>query len=665
MRFYLFLLASSWVLAQSLELYPNYHTVGVIVDLAAGTDPNQNGSVSLQYQLDSGPVRTGWPLTRVNASRFVGSIFDCEEGQVVDVTVQGTDPDGGPLASLLLMGTTTTRTTVVFPTALRNRYVSPTGSGSTCSSGAPCSLATAIGSAQAGDHIWLADGTYFVGDFSFGQAGTSPNPIVLRNQVGANPVLDGSVPGTLPFVDLGNQTIRYTVPSDDTNNVFVDGKRLYPYRSTSEFNSLSWGLSGFLPNSGSSTELELHFLTAVDPNSLQVRVSRFNVAIVLNQNYIHLEGLTFQHYGAGAYGKAIYINDSSNHVIRNCLFRNNDLGVGLKRAAHRNTIENCQFYDDTFLWPWDGVKAGSNLETGGVAFYSPTSGRGNVIRNNHFENYFDGLASSPEDNGTSTNETDVYGNSVLYAGDDGLSADGQASNERIFDNVFSDVLVGISLAPVLEGPVYCLRNLITRTGQGNSQYTGLPFKFNVSGQPTAGISYLFHNTSDAGVAGQDGFWLKSPGTWQGIVMRNNIWIGTNHALYNANTSQPLDMDYDLLLHDGSASYVRWGGNDYANLAAFTGGTGQNANGLEMDPLFIDAANGNYGLQAGSPAINAGVLLPGINDLDPFPDLGAFPFAAPLLADWSAWRARLGDGNYQLGQDRNQDGVIDILDWVTP
>ena len=122
---------------------------------------------------------------------------------------------------------------------------------------------------------------------------------------------------------------------------------------------------------------------------------------------------------------------------------------------------------------------------------------------------------------------------------------------------------------------------------------------------------------------------------------------------------------DLLLHDGSASYVRWGGNDYANLAAFTGGTGQNANGLEMDPLFIDAANGNYGLQAGSPAINAGVLLPGINDLDPFPDLGAFPFAAPLLADWSAWRARLGDGNYQLGQDRNQDGVIDILDWVTP
>ena len=40
------------------------------------------------------------------------------------------------------------------------RFVSPSGSGSACSSGAPCSRATAISQAVAGDTITLADGTY-------------------------------------------------------------------------------------------------------------------------------------------------------------------------------------------------------------------------------------------------------------------------------------------------------------------------------------------------------------------------------------------------------------------------------------------------------------------------------------------------------------------------
>src|SRR4051794_27373745 len=43
------------------------------------------------------------------------------------------------------------------PTTL---YTSPTGSGSTCSSGSPCAIATAFSNAAAGDTISVGSGTY-------------------------------------------------------------------------------------------------------------------------------------------------------------------------------------------------------------------------------------------------------------------------------------------------------------------------------------------------------------------------------------------------------------------------------------------------------------------------------------------------------------------------
>jgi len=41
-----------------------------------------------------------------------------------------------------------------------NRYALPTGSGTACSDGSPCTLATAISQAVAGDTVWLKNGTY-------------------------------------------------------------------------------------------------------------------------------------------------------------------------------------------------------------------------------------------------------------------------------------------------------------------------------------------------------------------------------------------------------------------------------------------------------------------------------------------------------------------------
>jgi hypothetical protein len=223
----------------------------------------------------------------------------------------------------------------------------------------------------------------------------------------------------------------------------------------------------------------------------------------------------------------------------------------------------------------------------------------------------------------------VYENLIYNTGDDGLSADGTCSNVRIWGNTFHDVLVGISFAPIYEGPIYALRNVIYRTGVGNNDYSGMPFKFN-SGYDQSGSMYLFHNTADAALPDNNGFVIHSPGSWTALIARNNIWAGTNYALYNANPTQPLDLDYDDLYTTRSGELAYWAGlpDTHLNtLAELRTATGQELHGFNVLPGFADATLGDYTLTVTSTLIDKGVYLPGINTgyVGTAPDIGAFEY----------------------------------------
>lgn len=649
--------------AVDLHLYGNHHSMGIIVDLDGGEDADLSAVATPYYGRPGDPLREGFPLTRVSATRFVGSLFDLTPGTDYAVAVRFSDP-GDPIDDLLLEAEGGTRAEPQHTTPQREWIVSPTGSGSDCSAPSPCAFAEALGRAVAGEAILMAGGVYYIGEFSPPRSGTSDNPITIRSQPGQEAIFDGADPAVFTWTAQGDGVYQTTVNAADTHLVTANGERLYPYSSYADLAALAWDLPGFFAD---GTTLSVKLAGNADPNTTTMVVSRYNYAFSFSGTGLALHGLTFRHYGRGSYAKAVYLNGASDCWIRNCTFAVNDTAVGIKRDANRNLIEHNTFYDTLYLWPWDAVKAGAQLENGAIAFFSPVTGRGNIIRRNNFHDFFDAFTACPEnDNGTLTNETDIYENTVERAGDDGLSADGVCSNLRIWNNRFHDVLVGISLAPVLEGPVYALRNTISRTGGGNSNYTGLPFKYNVSGQPTSGISYLFHNTSYAERPDNHGFWIKSPGTWRNIVMRNNLWVGTAHALYNTNTDQPMDVDYDLFWNQGTASLIRWGTTRYDTLASFSAATGLNRNGIAADPLLLDPEGRDFTPSESSPAVDAGLIMPGINDSfsGEGPDLGAHERLEGVGGVWMRWRAVRNEALYLAALDRNNDDMINVLDFVS-
>lgn len=63
-------------------------------------------------------------------------------------------------------------------------------------------------------------------------------------------------------------------------------------------------------------------------------------------------------------------------------------------------------------------------------------------------------------------------------------------------------------------------------------------------------------------------------------------------------------DYNLVWQSGAGVEYTWGGTAYSSQQSLTGATGQEANGLFLDPKFANAGAGNFQLTAGSPAIDS-------------------------------------------------------------
>jgi hypothetical protein len=394
---------------------------------------------------------------------------------------------------------------------------------------------------------------------------------------------------------------------------------------------------------------------------------------VMASRYHIFEGITIRNTDVAIYAGQKEVSGAVGLTVKNCRFEGVGFGVWTENANSSDFYIADNLFlgrDDRFrLVGWTGPRwasagpYGSHLLTSyyAIKVYGP----GHVIAHNAIAYFHDGLGIStygtPElDPEKQASSIDIYNNDIHMSNDDIMETDGGVHNVRVFQNRGINAgQGGYSSQPVFGGPVYFYRNILYH------QPTGVAFKF--SAKP-AGM-FVYHNTI---IAEQT---VRDPHS--NANYRNNLFLGRDTPdrgiMTWANATDAYSSDYDgfrpnkgvaqqyawLAPAKGQTSYEpkpeEW--KTYPTLAAFRDATGQEAHGIEVDfDIFENlvppdptkrhavyhAMDLNFRLKPGSKAVDAGVLIPTINDdfTGRAPDLGALELGAPAPKygpRWITWQ----------------------------
>lgn len=223
-------------------------------------------------------------------------------------------------------------------------------------------------------------------------------------------------------------------------------------------------------------------------------------------------------------------------------------------------------------------------------------------------------------------DSDIYGNLVSDAWDDGIEAEGADANVRIWGNYIDRVMIPIALAPVTKGPIYVWRNVsnVSRSGPGK-KHGGNFIKFRLhkdkkTGAVSAGRIYLFNNTALAPKqgTGTSGFITEFKGNpLTHVVSLNNIMNVQNpRRNYSVKDTGGIDTRFDYDLLSGRTAF-----SDRPQEVHGIKGTPKFAPGAGLDARYL---RGSFALMTSSPGYDQGTVIP--NFADQFtglaPDIGA-------------------------------------------
>lgn len=246
-------------------------------------------------------------------------------------------------------------------------------------------------------------------------------------------------------------------------------------------------------------------------------------------------------------------------------------------------------------------------------------------------------------NGLAQNNT-VYNvwNGGTHAGGgtgNGITVYGSnAVNNRITQNTITTSYRGVFIYGAGSNPLGTLIDhnvIVTPYINGIDQ-----FQTNAASNPTKiyNNTIIFSPFSGTGGQAGHGFDIQDTGS-DGWDARNNLvyatYSGTPTDVECVNISSSItlttiNIDYnDYFLASGSSSYIAQdnSGNKYSTLGTWqtfllsTTYTGKDVHSISADPLFVNFSAGNFNLQPGSPAISAGIYIPGVSTANP-PNIGA-------------------------------------------
>jgi hypothetical protein len=320
-------------------------------------------------------------------------------------------------------------------------------------------------------------------------------------------------------------------------------------------------------------------------------------------DYVWVEGITVRDQDNGLTGGA------DNVVVSQCRFYNNHKSVLLSSGAEfwyivDNVIEGDIPIEDI----GDGAFGGEGIELNKTD--------GHTVAYNRISLTADGISYARQN-------VDIFRNDIFYTSDDGIEPDYGFNNIRMWENrVHFPTNNGISFQPMNGAPWYLIRNqVIIHTDEG-------PLKYKDTDRYV-----LLHNTL---VNVEPGEFQNNEEHALNAWSRNNLFIAAADAHIWDTESDPVDwqtnMDYDGFdWGDFDGDPFVYQNDGLADVQAFAAATGQQANGIRVfkeacfETLDFEGPPPLLTLKAGCSAIDAGVVLPGINEdfAGEAPDLGAY------------------------------------------
>ena len=300
----------------------------------------------------------------------------------------------------------------------------------------------------------------------------------------------------------------------------------------------------------------------------------------------------------------------------------------------RNKIHHPNWDTNTWL---EEHRTANKHPQGPQCIFFQDSGGGNIIRYNefwsdtaHYYNDVIGGSNNSSPRGFPGADSDIYGNYVSGAHDDGIEAEGGNQNVRIWNNYIENYYNAIANAITGVGPLYIWRNVV---GKGNTSSPLVPaaqygVKMGFAGgdeeRGMTGHQYFFNNTflqvdkDGTGGLGTNG---GNARIIRHFMSRNNILESktgdaSKKIISDNEKNIGNDFDYDLFI----GSYP-----------ATQDGKEQELHAVKAKPQYvvnkgldITSKKGNFALKLQSPGSDAGVIIPNFSDVffGKGPDIGA-------------------------------------------
>ncbi len=597
-----------------LNLYPNIETVGIVV-----TGTGLPKKAELMYrQSGEAAWHTAHPLMRIDDGRLAGSLFGLSPSTMYEVRVL----DG----STELSGSVTTQPNELSFTPANILYVNDDApAGGDGSAAAPFkTIQEGVNRAVAGTQVLVADGVYREA-VTFPASGAPGQWIQVKAQ-GSGAILDGAetLSGNVWTPYEGKARVWSRKIGAPIGYLARDQIRFYMFDSLSKLFATT-GHNNVPMTEGwylDTATWTLYIRSLDDPANHTWQVPRLNHAFDADgRDWLWVEGFEMRFYGVRTDGCGVCTLNASHIVIRKNNIHNMQLGVfinwnGNDGQGNDTRIEFNEIHDPLVNeWPWNAVKT-SSMEGTAIVLRGHI---GAIVRGNEIHNYFNGIytgSSGALENSGIAFDADIYNNHIHHISDDALEPEGACINQRFRNNTIDSVLVGVSLAPVTQGPLWMLRSTV-------SNYSGRAVKLD---RNSDGVVLLYHNTFWTSVQDVHAVEFISPA--YNTVSRNNIFSGTGysiHAVPSGSTGNDWNYDNWFTTRTLDANHFKWENILYDSVAKLCAASTLECNGYEASPGLTNPGGGDLTLLLSSPNLDKGAALPGINDQfsGTAPDVGAF------------------------------------------